>query len=108
MSSGTVTVGGKEYTLTPLTIAEYKKSQKLSSEFKQLVRDGNATPEAANEFLNATVAIIHASIKRSDPRLTLEALEEAVTYLDAFDILVDLVRISLPNQAPGKSPGLVQ
>jgi hypothetical protein len=101
----TVTIGGKEYTLTPLTIAEYKKSRDLGTGFKQLLREGKVTEQAADEFLNAMVAIVLASIQRSDPSVTLESLEGAITYHDAFDILVKLASISMPGPA---TSGVIQ
>jgi hypothetical protein len=103
--TATVTIGGKEYALTAMTIAEFRRSRKLGEQVKELLREGKATTQAVDDLLDAATAIIHASLQRSAPNLTLEALEAAITYADVRDIFTKLVKISMPEPETG---GLIQ
>jgi hypothetical protein len=104
----TLTIGGKSYTLSPMTIAEYKKARKLSEQLKQLLRHGNVTEQIADDFQNEVLAIIRASIERSGESVTLEAMESAMTHQAAVNAFAKLVEISTAEIGPETFGGLIQ
>jgi len=93
--TATVMIGEKHYTLTPMTVDEHVRTKLLGVGFTELQRRGQASEEIRQNFEAAVLQIILASLKRADPDVTLEQLEEGLSHADTLKLLVKLCEISV-------------
>jgi hypothetical protein len=98
--TASVLIGGKEYRLTPMTIAERKRGMKLAFEMSDLAKKGAFGLAEAEAFSDAVLGIIHASLRRAGSEITLEQIEESVSQEDVSHIFETLCAISMPSDFP--------
>jgi hypothetical protein len=94
--TATVTIAGKQFTLTPMTIAERRRGTKLALEITEIAKKGSVDLQTAEAFLDAMLGIIHASLRRAQP-ITLAQIEENISQEEALRILDTLLQISVPS-----------
>lgn len=92
----TLTVGGRELALRPLN---YKQLE-LQKDNIQLMTVGGWT--SAYEIFDTLAQLIHASLLRTDPALTLDEVKEALDQPTAVPLANEVIRISFPQAPAGE------
>lgn len=90
-----VKVGEKEYALSPLTIGESRRSREMAVKFRQA--DPAAQAALAEEFNALVFQLVLASMRRVDPSITAEQIENSWTNLDLMEAWQKLAALSTPQ-----------
>jgi hypothetical protein len=96
MSGLTLTVGGRVIPLLPLNY----KQLKAQKENIRLMTVGGFTD--AFHIFDTLGPVIHASLQRSVPELTLEEVEEALDQPTAVALANEVIRLSFPQAQQGE------
>jgi hypothetical protein len=97
MTSRTVTIGGKTYTLTPMTIGERKRGTRMALAIQELSKKGALDPQRAEEFSELMLDMIFQSLRRAAPAVTREEIEDNLSDEEAISIFATLCLISMPS-----------
>jgi hypothetical protein len=90
-----VMIAGKSYVLSAMTIGEFKRSRKLGARVQELLRKGKTTEQAADECLNEMLKVICSSIGRSGKSVSIEDLENSMSYHEVLGAFSKLAEISV-------------
>jgi hypothetical protein len=97
MSTLTLKVGGRELPLAPLNY----KAQKAQKENIRRLATGDFPDAYA--VSDAMASLVHASLVRNHPELTLEEVEEALDQPTAEQLVNEVLLISFPRPAAGET-----
>ena len=98
MSGLTLKVGARELPIVPLSY----KGQKAQRENIRRLAVGEFTD--AYDISDVMAAIVHASVLRHNPDVTLDEVEEALDQPTAERLVNEVLRISFPTPAAGERP----
>ncbi|WP_457425673.1 hypothetical protein [Roseateles sp. P5_E7] len=96
MSGLTLTVGGRVIPLLPLNF----KQLKAQKENIRLMTVGGFTD--AYQIFDTLAPVIHASLQRTVPELTLEEVDEALDQPTAVALANEVIRLSFPQTPAGE------
>lgn len=91
MDGPKVMLGGVERTLAPLT---FRTLRKIAPRFGELAKLGNpgALELPNNDQLDLILEIVHASISRAHPEVTLDALEDLLDTSNLLPVFMAILR----------------
>ena len=96
MSGLTLTVNGQALALAPLSF------KALRAQKENIQRMGLGAFTDAYQLFETMAAIVHASLERNSPGLTLDQVEEALDEPTAELLVDEVLRISFPKLQAGE------
>ena len=102
-STATVKIGGKDWTLTPFSVAEFRAYIQLKKEYGAIYKSGNANDQDVLNFAEGLAKLILASIGRAEPTATIEHVE-SLSYAEIIAAVEKIVRLSGSSVDPN-APG---
>ena len=98
MTTPSISLHGREFTLSPLTLGDLRKLESALLGVEKNVEKGFAS-------MLSLVPVIHASLSKLHPEVALEELEQMLDLNSFSEVLDRVLNISGLKQSPAASSG---
>lgn len=91
MIPGTIiTLGGKKYLLPPMNV----EAMESEEEFLTEAMGGSPNPASGVRYMRAVSNLVHITLRRNYPDLTVEEVKKHVDFSNMHDLLANLFKTS--------------
>jgi len=97
MSGRTITLGGQQYQLLPLTFGAWKRSA------AQLQSLAEGTAGSVDSIMDAITDVVHQALLRAHPDLPRATVEDALDWPLGQELYLQVLALSVPAAPPGET-----